>query len=52
MSGPLAPEWEDPLLELEVWDAPDRLSDREGFDAIGADWRRAETLIDDPETGR
>jgi hypothetical protein len=52
MSRPLPPDPDEQLLELETWDAPDHLSDREGFDALGQDWRWTEGLIDDPEVGR
>lgn len=35
-----------PLPDDEIWDAPERLSAREGREAAGGDWRwrRAETL--------
>lgn len=40
------------LLEPDAWEAPDHLSDREGFDALGQDWRWSEGLIEDPEAQR
>ncbi|MCA3700756.1 MAG: hypothetical protein IOB84_13370, partial [Brevundimonas sp.] len=30
---------DDRLLELEVWDQPQRLTRREAFAHVGADWR-------------
>lgn len=52
MIGRPFPELEDDLLEPDAWEAPDHLSDREGFDALGQDWRWSEGLIEDPEAYR
>lgn len=37
------------LLEPDTWETPDHLTDQEGFDALGQDWRWSQGLIDDPE---
>lgn len=37
------------LLDPEVWESPDRLSDLDLFAHTGPGWRRGEVAFDDPE---
>jgi hypothetical protein len=53
MSGPRrgrrALDPDDRLLERQVWEQPRRLTQREGLDHLGADWRSTRPVFD-PET--
>lgn len=40
------------LLDEEVWDSPDRLTDADLFAHAGPGWRRGETILDNPEDNR
>jgi hypothetical protein len=37
------------LLDAEVWDSPDRLTDADLFNHAGPGWRRGVAALDDPE---
>lgn len=40
------------LLDDEVWDSPDRLTDADLFACASPGWRRGNAPLDDPEDDR
>ncbi len=40
------------LLDEEVWESSDRLTDADLFAHAGAGWRRGDGVLDDPEDDR